>query len=73
MAEDHVKQLKAAREKLVAKRRELGSAIATGKTAAEFQQRFITLQAAIEAVDHALADEKPGLGRPAIATPIQVK
>ncbi len=61
MAADHAKRLTAAREKLVAERRKLGSEIATGKTAAQYQERFIALQNTIEAIDRAIKEERSDL------------
>jgi hypothetical protein len=70
MAEEHVKQLFAAREKLVADRRELAEAMAKpferGHT--DSRNKFVVVQAAIEAIDRAIQDEQPAKG-PALTGP----
>jgi len=67
MPEEHVKQLVAARERLLADRRGLTEVLAKpyerGKTE-RWQERFVTVQATIEAIDRALQDERhPAEGR----------
>jgi len=61
MAEDHVKQLAAARERLVADRRSLAVALAEPhqRTHSEnMRQTFLDVQATIEAIDRAIRDEE---------------
>jgi hypothetical protein len=74
MAEGHVKQLVAAREKLVADRRELAEALAKpferGHT--DSRDKFVAVQMAIEAIDRALQDEQPA-GGPGITGPSLLK
>jgi hypothetical protein len=61
MAKEHTKQLSAARDRLVADRRELATALAgpykRGHTE-HMRECFITIQAAIEAIDCAVRDEQ---------------
>ena len=56
MPDEHAKQLTAAREKLIAERLKLASSIAEGKVSAYYQQSFITLQEAIDAITRAIED-----------------
>ena len=58
---DHVKTLRAAREHLVARRRLIASNLAEARVAGQVEQQiadFTETQAAIEAIDEAIGDEK---------------
>jgi hypothetical protein len=71
VAEDHVKQLSAARERLVADRRKLAEVLASpkeGRHADNMRDRFVAIQATIEAIDHAIQDEQPAK-KPAVTAP----
>jgi hypothetical protein len=61
MAEEHAKQLSAAREKLVAERRQLAETLAKpherGQT--DVRANFVAVEETIEAIDRALQDEQP--------------
>jgi hypothetical protein len=61
MAKEHAKQLSAARDRLVADRRDLATALAgpykRGHTE-NMRECFITVQATIEAIDRAVRDEQ---------------
>jgi hypothetical protein len=61
MAQEHAKQLSAAREKLVAERRQLAETLAKpherGQT--DVRAHFVAIQETIEAIDRALHDEQP--------------
>jgi len=61
MAEEHVKQLSTAREKLVAERRMLAEMLAKPheRGQADVRASFVAVQTAIEAIDRALQDEQP--------------
>jgi hypothetical protein len=59
MAEEHVQALRQARENFVRKRREMTEQmIPPGAAAAHFGPAFTGLQAVIEAIDRAIADEE---------------
>jgi hypothetical protein len=59
MAEDDVEILKKARENFVRKRRGMAEQmVPSGAMAAHFAPSFTDLQAAIEAIDRAIADEE---------------
>jgi hypothetical protein len=74
MAEEHVKQLNAARERLVADRRNLAVALAEPYKkghSENMRDAFIAVQATIEAIDRALVDERPGFKPAKSAGPSQ--
>jgi hypothetical protein len=55
---DHINQLQKARDRLVAKRREMAEAIATtASLSPDRASEFATMQEAINAVDEAIRDE----------------
>jgi hypothetical protein len=71
MAEEHLKTLETAREQLVKQRRGLADALAKPYSRGESEtwlNSFVQLQAAIDAIDRAIGDEKesvsPTIGRP---------
>ena len=76
MADEHVQTLRKARENFVQKRRSMAEQmIPAGAAAAHFAPTFSTLQAVIEALDRAIADEEqlpegyaPAETEPAAAT-----
>ena len=59
MAEDHIETLRKARENFVRKRRAMAAQmVGPGAAAAHFAPSFADLQAVIEAIDRAIADEE---------------
>ena len=59
MAEDHIEALRKARENFVRKRRAMAEQmVPLGAAAAHFAPSFADLQAVIEAIDRAIADEE---------------
>jgi hypothetical protein len=61
MAQEHARQLTAAREKLVAERRQLAETLAKPheRGQADVRAHFVAIQETIEAIDRALQDEQP--------------
>ena len=58
MAADHVSALKRSRAKLVEQRRALVRRDCTHDRNEGYSERIVTIQAAIEATDHAILDEE---------------
>jgi len=54
----HIKNLTAARDREVTHRREVGGALALKYDHAHTEITFISIQNTIDAIDHAVADEK---------------
>jgi hypothetical protein len=75
MAEVYIDQLAVARDRLLAERREIVAAVAKAteaREAEEWRQGFMNVQAAIEAIDRALQDERRQIVEKSLGGLIQI-